>query len=686
MMVIAASLLSLVPSAAPAFADRTPHATITMQSLLTELTDCTSLARWPDPAFTSHEASSYDRAKIAPDRPGWYANSDQNQFIRIETVAGRKEKVMLDTDGPGCIVRFWLTTDRNKKGVLRIYLDNSDSPTISFPAYDLLSGALNIKAPLDQAHPGYRPDGNGGNTLYLPIPYARHCKVTWEEFGESSRYYQINYRSYDGDTRVRTFRMEDLAANRAGIERVNRLLANPPSKVAGKISQIDRTVAANSETSLTLPTGPAAVRLIELKLPVKGLTDRERTLRSLIVKMVCDGETTLWCPSTDFFGSGVGVNRVQNWYTDVTPEGEMHCRWVMPYHSSALVSLLNLSSQAIPVKLQATTTPWIWDDRSMHFHAVWHYESGLNTEPPREWSFVQIHGRGVYVGDVLALYNPLDTWYGEGDEKIWIDGEHFPSHLGTGTEDYYSFSYAPQPAHQFPFSGEPRIDQPMTQGHNTLIRTRSLDAIPFRSKLSFDFELISWKPMALTYAATTFWYAVPGAETSVSPQPRDASLPVPTLADAVAAAAPKRRAGAVECETMQIVSRNGDFFLGEQDMSSFGEPAWSNNKHLLCKANRVGDSFEIEWRVTETTPKRLTLYATQAPDFGVLQFSVNGKRVEGTFDGYSPKVKLGPAFDLGIFEPVQGKYRLKVEVAGANALSTGARYFLGLDCVVAGAP
>ena len=32
--------------------------------------------------------------------------------------------VMLDADGPGCIVRFWLTTDRNKEGTLRFSKDH----------------------------------------------------------------------------------------------------------------------------------------------------------------------------------------------------------------------------------------------------------------------------------------------------------------------------------------------------------------------------------------------------------------------------------------------------------------------------------------------------------------------------------------------------------------------------------
>jgi hypothetical protein len=152
-----------------------------MESLLAELTDYAAVACWPQPEFTCKQASSYDRGTVAPDKPGWFANNDQNQFIRTEDNQGRKERVMLDADGPGCIVRFWLSTKRNKKGTLRIYLDGATEPALAFPTYDLLSGDLKIGAPLVQPHPGYRPDGNGGNNFYLPIPYAKHCKITWEE-------------------------------------------------------------------------------------------------------------------------------------------------------------------------------------------------------------------------------------------------------------------------------------------------------------------------------------------------------------------------------------------------------------------------------------------------------------------------------------------------------------------------
>ena len=46
-----------------------------------------------------------------------------------------------------------------------------------------------------------------------------------------------------------------------------------------------------------------------------------------------------------------------------------------------------------------------------------------------------------YVGNMYQISNPVPNWWGEGDEKIYIDGEKFPGTFGTGTEDYYGYAY-----------------------------------------------------------------------------------------------------------------------------------------------------------------------------------------------------------------------------------------------------
>ena len=59
---------------------------VSLKSLLAEMTDRASLARWPDPAYTCKQASSYDRASTAKDAPGWFANNDRSFFIREENI------------------------------------------------------------------------------------------------------------------------------------------------------------------------------------------------------------------------------------------------------------------------------------------------------------------------------------------------------------------------------------------------------------------------------------------------------------------------------------------------------------------------------------------------------------------------------------------------------------------------
>lgn len=76
-------------------------AEFTLESLLGEMTDYAVVARWPQPEFNCKQASSYDRGTVAADKASWFANNDQNQFIRAEENQDRQERVMLDADGPG---------------------------------------------------------------------------------------------------------------------------------------------------------------------------------------------------------------------------------------------------------------------------------------------------------------------------------------------------------------------------------------------------------------------------------------------------------------------------------------------------------------------------------------------------------------------------------------------------------
>ena len=112
----------------------------------------------------------------------------------------------------------------------------------------------------------------------------------------------------------------------------------------------------------------------------------------------------------------------------------------------------------MPVRLEAVVGDFSWDERSLYFHANWRHQYPVATRPFSDFNYVTLTGRGVYVGDTLTVMNPIPTWWGEGDAKIWVDGEKFPSIFGTGTEDYYGYSWGGRHTnfYEHPFHAQPR--------------------------------------------------------------------------------------------------------------------------------------------------------------------------------------------------------------------------------------
>ncbi len=68
------------------------------------------------------------------------------------------------------------------------------------------------------------------------------------------------------------------------------------------------------------------------------------------------------------------------------------------------------------------TGDWNWDNNSMHFHANWRPDDVRPGTPPVDWNFIDISGKGVFVGDAWTVLDiHPGTWWGEGDEKIYVD-------------------------------------------------------------------------------------------------------------------------------------------------------------------------------------------------------------------------------------------------------------------------
>ncbi|PWV56359.1 hypothetical protein C7475_101874 [Chitinophaga sp. S165] len=492
------------------------------------MTDFDAVTKFPSPSFTLKQASSYDRRSISPEQPGWFANGDFNQFIREEKKDDHNEFVMMDADGPGVIVRFWLTT-LAKQGTMRFYFDNEENASLIISDFDLMKAGFDLGPGLLNPHSSYEPQGKGGNTLYFPVPYQKHCKITWQ-FADSANmktphYYQINYRTYTPGTRVETFATDDLKRYKTAIDKAEAVLWNPPP-VKGKDVVRHLKLAPGKTASISMPNGAAAIRMLKLGLTSIDEKDKEKLWRSVMLKIQFDGHQTVLCPLGDFIGGGFGGKPVKSWYRELSDSGTLTSRWVMPYSKSAVLTIENKYDVEISLDVKATITPFRWNDRTMYFHttykfeqdikdAKWDYDAGkvAKNDPagPIDWNFASIRGKGVYLGNTLSVNNHMKSWYGEGDAKAYVDQETFPSEFGTGLEDYYNTSWAPVVLYQTPFANAPRADQPSSAGYNTFTRTRILDAIPFSKTFSFDMEMLSWDGGTIDASATTYWYGFAGA-------------------------------------------------------------------------------------------------------------------------------------------------------------------------------
>jgi len=507
---------------------------VTIESLLDEMVSFEKVTLFPSGSYTCKQISSYDRRSVSPDKDFWFANDDGAGYIRLDTIQGRVEKVMFEANGPGVVTRIWMTT-LVKNGIMRFYFDGEAKPRFEIPAYDMHQAPFFVGEALSLIHTNYTFEGKGGNTFMLPLPYQKSCRITFEEPDYTKkipRYYQVNYRTYDKGRTVETFNIPAVQRLRGKIREINAVLLNPITYKNGKQTMASGLIAKDKSMKVELPSGTNAIRSLELDVKCNR-GDYAKMMRSIIVKISFDGKETVWAPLSDFSGAGLGAPKVDSWYMTADGKGNVISRWVMPYQKNAIIELENIFEFPVEIKLEAQSTPWDWTPNTLYFHTSWKQQKNipLNNEYDSnknlDWNFITIEGRGVYLGDLLTLYNYAPDWYGEGDEKIWIDDDKFPSHFGTGTEDYYNCSWAPVVPFHTAFGGAPRADNPSSHGFNSFMRTRNIDDIPFNKQLRFDLEMLSWNKGEVDYAATAFWYGDINTTVKYTPAKSDLLSPVP---------------------------------------------------------------------------------------------------------------------------------------------------------------
>ena len=369
--------------------------------------------------------SSYDRTGGNNDGFG-----GQYSFVRKEDDG----LVLADLKGPGVIYRLWTPTPTDD--VMEFYFDGEAEPRIRVKFRDLFLGK----------HPAFeRPlvgYGAGGFYSYVPLPYAKSCKVFIR--AKRMQFYQINYATYPADAGIETFSAKPTAEQRAHIEKAKALFASAGQDISAYVvpkgGQIEKktakvTLQAGKATPLFETNRPGRIVGIRLS-PTEALAGKQRDV-VLRAYWDSDPEPAILSPAGDFFGYAWGEPAARSLLVG-TADGIDYCHFPMPFDRSARVELYAESGLDRNVSLQAEVlfVPVPRRSNEGRFYALWRRENPTTKGKP--FTFIETKGRGHLVGvtQQSQAFETGGTYYFEGDDQTTIDGE-LVIH-GTGSEDFYN--------------------------------------------------------------------------------------------------------------------------------------------------------------------------------------------------------------------------------------------------------
>ena len=645
--------------------------------LVGRLIDMQAPARLPLAGERNAMWASTDRASRFDAATGkyvaWEANGDGNGFIRKEG----DSLVLAEMEGPGVIWRIWSAMP--KEGRVKIFLDGAETPAIDMPFAHYFDAA---HEPFALATLGY--ESGRGKNLYFPIPYQRSCKIVAEEGW--GRYFQFTYTTFPPETRLPTFSTalaeEPIAA--AALRRVDRFFAeglgtDPAGERTGQVVDAAKLdLPAGQTVQAARLQGPRAISALRVKMDFADRADQMAALRGIVLKITWDNDKTpaVWCPLGDFFGTAPGENHFTSLPVGMTADG-YYSYWFMPFDTSALVELVNdtpvdrqLQMELIHAPLAAPVERW------GRLHVKWHRDvMPVSKDRYPDWTLLRTQGRGRFCGVMLHVWNPRGGqyapagvgryWWGEGDEKFFVDGEVFPSTFGTGTEDYFGYAWGCGDYFSRPFNCQSMTEQ--NAGHQSVCRWQIADNVPFAK--SFDGYLEKYFPneVPTLFACTTVWYLAPGGV--------DPHGPVPAAERWGYCVRPPTVAGGY-----LVLERSGGA-VSTQDMRSFGQGVWSGDDQLWWTGGKPGDRLDVELPVKKAGKYALSVRLTKAADYGIVQPFLDGKKVGPEIDLYNDGVILTEPIRLGTAELAEGPHRLSFEIVGANAQAIK-KYMFGLDRVV----
>ncbi len=263
-----------------------------------------------------------------------------------------------------------------------------------------------------------------------------------------------------------------------------------------RVSSSDSNFNGNGDSKEILPGETFVLADLEGPGIIKHIWNTTASLNpfypsALIVRIYWDGsdKPSVEVPLGDFFGVGYGKNKdLESLPVSVSSQGRSrNCFWSMPFKKHAKITLTNELTGYGAAELYYYVD---WEkvlslpDDVLYFHARYNQQ---NRAVPGDHVILNTTGKGNYIGTVYSALQVVNGWFGEGDDRFYIDGEKTPSIQGTGTEDYFGDAWGFR-EFSSAFHGVSLYEGPLVGDRVSAYRWHIEDPIRFSKSLKFTIE------------------------------------------------------------------------------------------------------------------------------------------------------------------------------------------------------
>ncbi|MDN5204203.1 DUF2961 domain-containing protein [Fulvivirgaceae bacterium BMA10] len=488
------------------------------------------LAILPEKGERSYMISSYDRKSEYDFEQkkyiNWSANRDGDGYVKKEG----DQYVLAHIVGTGVISRIW--SAKPETGMITFEIDGRD--VLSMPADQIFDGQ---HAPFN--FPDFVYTSAKGKNNYIPICFQNECKIKASK--DWGQFYQINYTLFPEGYTIPAFKGTFDEEEQQLLSQTASLFLQAKNQSPYKVSNqeiINKEILIEPQSSDTLYSIEGNKAIFRFELDVLKNDYLDDLQRNVEIEIFWDGsnEAAVSCPIGSFFGSSIHGWNELNQFSSI-PLGmagrQMYSNWYMPFRKKAIIILTNKADRKITLSSSVGVEAGISSDEFGYFHVKWNrslHEIEQERWPDRQ--LLALEGKGRFCGMMLTVLNPLSGieygydmpktfshwWWGEGDEKFYVDGEKFPSTFGTGTEDYFGYAWGWPERFSRPFHNQTyTTDQGLSQENapnyvkngNRVVsmnRFQIADNVPFNDSFFATIEQYYPDKRPIWYQTALYYY------------------------------------------------------------------------------------------------------------------------------------------------------------------------------------